>query len=435
MTRSVSTRAWYKQRASTGADATLFFVVFVCGTATVVWMKSRDFNQIAVTAVPVALILLYAAIVTLVPYFRIREDQAGDNCYYLGFLFTLVSLSLALGTFVSSRGGEQIVEDFGIALASTITGLVLRVMFNQMRQDPVEIEREARLELAAAAQRLRSELDQAALEINAFRRATQQAIADGFEEFSVKTRNTLDHTLARYEEATQTWTERIRRTFEAVYDNSHRLAELSDKVVNELEVVTGRLKAIHIPSDAIEIVLKPLSDAVETISDQLKTWTEVESKGLRRLMRNLKKTNEGVLELEKRVALAVTTVQSLEELADRFKKIGSQLVLLATGLDHASKALRDSSSGWYRGLEDEAQRTRAALRSAAESIAEVGQDLKEALGSPIEEASNALAAFAKQTESMQRIGATLERLEPLLSKQVEMLSRTGDRVIHSSSRS
>src|SRR5205823_5195428 len=114
---------------------------------------------VAVTSIPVAIMLLYALCVKFLPFFRLREDQAGDNLYYMGFLFTLTSLGVSLYQFRADGPAEEIVQNFGVAVGSTIAGVALRVLFNQMRLDPVDVEQSARLELAEAARRVRKELD------------------------------------------------------------------------------------------------------------------------------------------------------------------------------------------------------------------------------------------------------------------------------------
>ena len=63
-------------------------------------------------------------------------------------------------------------QNFGIAIASTIAGITLRIMFNQMRRDPVETEAASRLELAEASRRVRRELESSILEFGYFRRMT-----------------------------------------------------------------------------------------------------------------------------------------------------------------------------------------------------------------------------------------------------------------------
>src|SRR3954452_1388905 len=77
---------------------------------------------------------------------------------------------------------EEIVQNFGIAIATTIAGIALRVFFNQLRQDPVEVERLARLELAEAARRGRRELDSTVVEFSYFRRTVQQSMVETLEE-------------------------------------------------------------------------------------------------------------------------------------------------------------------------------------------------------------------------------------------------------------
>jgi hypothetical protein len=46
--------------------------------------------------------------------------------------------------FSAARAAEEIVRNFGIAITSTVVGIALRVLFNQMRRDPLEVERTAR---------------------------------------------------------------------------------------------------------------------------------------------------------------------------------------------------------------------------------------------------------------------------------------------------
>jgi hypothetical protein len=126
----------------------LLFLVFVfVGAAYVVWAKLAGVPAVLVTAVPLVLMVVYALALGLARYLRLRDDQAGDNLYYLGFLYTLTSLGVSLWQFSPNEGAEGIVTNFGVAIASTILGVALRVVFNQMRQDPVEVERTARLEL------------------------------------------------------------------------------------------------------------------------------------------------------------------------------------------------------------------------------------------------------------------------------------------------
>ena len=71
-------------------------------------------------------------------------DRAGDELYYLGLFYTLVSLVMGL-LFVYSaikqgdnaaRASYGLVGSFGIALISTIVGIISRIVFQSMFQQP-----------------------------------------------------------------------------------------------------------------------------------------------------------------------------------------------------------------------------------------------------------------------------------------------------------
>src|SRR5271166_1899153 len=159
-----------------------FFAVVLIGCAYIVFSKLQTFAAVYVTLVPVCIMVIYALLLGLARLFRLRDDQSGDNLYYMGFLFTLTSLAVSLYQFSAAGSAEQIVQNFGIAIASTIAGITLRILFNQMRRDPVEVEATARLELAEASRRVKRELESAILEFGYFRRATQQSMDDAMDE-------------------------------------------------------------------------------------------------------------------------------------------------------------------------------------------------------------------------------------------------------------
>src|ERR1700688_1109637 len=159
----------------------LFFAVVIIGSGYIIFSKLHDFGAFAVTAVPVLIMIGYAVLLGA-RLFRLRDDQSGDNLYYMGFLFTLTSLAVSLYQFSAAGSAEQIVQNFGIAIASTIAGITLRILFNQMRRDPVEVEATARMELAEASRKVRRELESTVLEFAQFRRATQQSITDALDE-------------------------------------------------------------------------------------------------------------------------------------------------------------------------------------------------------------------------------------------------------------
>ena len=79
-------------------------------------------------------------------YVLVEDRQmAGDNLYYLGLLYTLVSLILALlQLFVFDTGGavderaNELIGNFGVALVSTVAGIFARILFQNPINAPDE---------------------------------------------------------------------------------------------------------------------------------------------------------------------------------------------------------------------------------------------------------------------------------------------------------
>ena len=136
-----------------------------------IFLGSGTFSSfLAVIATGISL-FGYAAFSYLSNSNKSEPETIGDNCYYLGFLFTLTSLSIVLFQMGGSNEVNNIrplISGFGVALASTIMGVFLRVVLMQGRNDIVAREREARLSLNQATSELRGALALSIAEIKSF---------------------------------------------------------------------------------------------------------------------------------------------------------------------------------------------------------------------------------------------------------------------------
>ena len=171
----------------------MVFAVFTAiGVAYIITSKALHAEPVLVTSVPVLLMLGYAAALGLWKRLRLRDDQTGDNFYYMGFIFTLTSLAVSLVQYSAGSDVGEIVANFGVAVASTIAGIVLRIFFNLLRRDPIEVEHIARLELGDAAKRVRLELNDVLIELAHFRRSNQQMLEEGFEEIRAEVKRSAE---------------------------------------------------------------------------------------------------------------------------------------------------------------------------------------------------------------------------------------------------
>jgi ElaB/YqjD/DUF883 family membrane-anchored ribosome-binding protein len=224
--------------------------------------------------------IAYALLLGIARLFRLRDDQSGDNLYYMGFLFTLTSLAVSLYQFSAAGSAEQVVQNFGIAIASTIAGISLRILFNQMRRDPVEVEATARLELAEASRKVKRELEGAVLEFGYFRRMAQQSMSDALEEmkdtlgdareqFAGEIRKIASAAGKPIEEASKKSGETIEdmnakmvKTLEAVSTNltqtGDQLSKSTMSISMAIDAVVIKLSSLQTPDQVIEIKLAPM---------------------------------------------------------------------------------------------------------------------------------------------------------------------------------
>jgi hypothetical protein len=289
----------------------LFFAVVVAGCAYIFISKINDVEPIYVTAVPVAIMIAYALVLVAARLFRLRDDQSGDNLYYMGFLFTLTSLGVSLYQYSSNGSAEEIVQNFGIAIASTIAGIALRIFFNQMRRDPVEVEHFARLELAEASRRVKRELDDTVLQFSFFRRATQQSITDSLEEvkallgeartsfvgqlgeFAKNSSEPLASASKKSGETIETLSARISASLDGIAarlaEQSRMIADSSSTTVQALDAVVSKLKAMQTPDQVIEIKLNP---AIQGLSRAVNSFTKSTETHAQTIADNIKETQK-----------------------------------------------------------------------------------------------------------------------------------------------
>ncbi len=290
----------------------LFFAVVIAGAAYIVGSKLAEVRAIFVTLVPVCIMIGYAVVLGFARLFRLRDDQSGDNLYYMGFLFTLTSLAVSLYQFRTDQGAaDQIVQNFGIAIASTIAGIALRIFFNQMRRDPIEIERTARLELADAARKVKRELESTVLEFSYFRRATQQSLAEAVEEINAQLKDAngriieqLDELAARsskpLEEASKKSgdtivnlnariSEALQGVMSRIAGEVGRLSQATEQMIRSFDGIASKLNALQTPEQIIEIKLTPMIQGLTRAVNNFGKHAERQAKAVDE---SLKRTQE-----------------------------------------------------------------------------------------------------------------------------------------------
>ena len=331
---------WLDRHAA-GVSASVFISFVLAGCAYIIFAKLGAIGQLYVTFVPVAAMLAYALLITLARSMRLRDDQSGDNLYYMGFLFTLTSLGVSLYQFSATRAAEEIVQNFGIAIGSTIAGIGLRVIFNQMRRDPIEVERTMRLELAEAARRVRRELDASVVEFGYFRRSAQQSADDSFKhvsevydkqltEFFSKLAEVAKESGATIGELSKTVGAALSASARKMSTQTEKLSGQVEAITNALDSVTSRLNAMQMPERLIEVQLEPIARLLAQAIEQIQTQSDGQAKAVTDLVAVLRgefetTTSTNRAALESAITMINATSEVLNEITTNSKDYAEAL--------------------------------------------------------------------------------------------------------------
>ncbi len=324
-------------------DIYLFFAAFCTGLALYTALKLLHVGQLFQTAAVIGTLIAYAVVVARVPRLRVRLDQAGDNAYYLGLLFTLMSMAVALYEFrgaalgdagaMARSGAEQIIANFGVALGSTIAGIFLRVLLHQMRVDPADVESMTRIELAEASKRVKAHLDEVSGNIALFQGQAGQRMND----VAASSAEAVTKVLSAFAtEVGSAMVELLKRTEEAQRDALERTAGTAQK-------------------------LDAMADSAKAAIDRLKEVAPPPQ----RLASRLNKVCESLYALA--VPIQAIT-QSLLQAANEVTKTGQQIGAVAGQLDVTARDNRDQQALVLRNISEAAEQFRAALGAAGDTL-------------------------------------------------------------------
>ena len=369
-------------------ESIFFGVVALLGSGSILLLHSLGASQATTTSIPVLLMLVYAGI----EYFigESPGDELGDRLYYLGFLLTLTSVGYSLWKFEHSRGDvEAVLGNFGIALATTITGLVLRVVLNQINEDPVELERRARGELRDAARDLRIELISSVEDIGTFRRSVLLSLNDGLEaileRFSAsleKSTNSVAETanqaIAAIGNAAQESSSKIDAALLKLPERAAEVDSVVRRLTGSINECSRRIENIHIDPNVVSEKLAPLADAVSQYNDSVTELVAAQRESTRKLRKSFDSLSDGATKA------AGATVGVKDGFAQLLATSGELAVMLTTFSDamkRTSDGLLDSLAKSSKSLQE--------IEKTAEANFVLAKENREALEIELQNSRNA----------------------------------------------
>ena len=146
-------------------DKSIFLIMFLAGISGLLFLK-------LVSPITWIYVLWPAACLTVYFFYSlargIRLLNPADSIYFLGFLFSLTSISMALYEFTTEQDINSIIRNFGLALTTTILGLFFRVMYSQLVISSDDAEQQSRINIISATHEFESHLISAVTSIHNF---------------------------------------------------------------------------------------------------------------------------------------------------------------------------------------------------------------------------------------------------------------------------
>lgn len=251
-------------------DKGLFALIALLGFGAIFAFKIWGYDHDYIAAFAVLLMVLYGVVAYHIPLVAMRLDRLGDNFYYLGFIYTLASLSAALFQLQSGMQIQALLGSFGIALITTIVGIAGRVLFVQLRSDLDDVEERSRRDLAAASSDLRAQLSLSVREFETFRTGLLQTLTEVETESSKSTKRQIK----AIESLARASAERIEAAFESNRKQSQQLMDALGNITKSVESAAARLESMELPSERLNAQLASFATELEASLKRLGTTIE-----------------------------------------------------------------------------------------------------------------------------------------------------------------
>ena len=320
-------------------DRAVLFLAFLIGAGGSLALKAMDVHPFIPAAFAAITLCCYALVAWAGGRLKVEPETVGDNCYYLGFLFTLASLAYTLYQVAgpSGSGGRpvditSVISGFGLALSSTIVGVFLRVFFMQLRSDFVAKDREMKAEVNRAFGDFKKSMSGMLLQMKSYAVESVQSASERDERIRRSTEQFLeDHQTA------------AKQVLSAINESQETHQKQMKEVIDNLQALQGRLReqemqAIEQIQNRRKLLVSDLEQTEKIFAAQIESVNEVTSKTTAMLSQIEEYT-------AKSAHLASDNDERRREAAEQFIEQNRKLLKENTDflLDHMAKASSEAA--------------------------------------------------------------------------------------------
>lgn len=379
------------------AVAPLWWIAFSLGSLLIIfsgWVPVPYFYVVGLV-LPIAVLIGYAYVGLAHTSSTDGHSQFADSIYYLGFIFTLITLAVALVYLATQENWddvplEQLIGRFGLALATTILGLAIRVATVNLSPTEVGMREDAERALLRSVENFRNHLENSS---EAFRSITETHLDEIGKATQLSSELLRDHAKSTGAELTS-----------AVGKVTTAMEESADAYDRKFRAKTAEMK---FPD---EILAERLSSSIEKITVAIDAMPAVVAKSLTS-QRKIADQSEKVAE---RYANLEQGIQPLTKFAAALGNVGTQLRQMMDDLQSATQTIESrfsNSANRFDNLSKGMERLGDNIASLEQRIQELGK-----LSSTLEQ--NIAVARNHRQELESNLAASRQAVEVLHNELV-----------------
>jgi hypothetical protein len=426
---SVATGSWSEsEESAVKAIDWLFVIAVLLGIAAILGSELKYGPRWGAEAFLSALIVGYATVSYGFSRARYRRhwDKLGDNCYYLGFLFTLATLALALYRFSGQVGViEELVRDFGIALWTTIVGMLLRIIIYQLESSPETEPDEALRLLGNQALETGDKLRLTGSVLEAANRKLIGVVRSAADD----TVQTLKGSAERIRQAGEATSTALQQKLEGMESLNERVNNAAGSLSDSISEMGRRIAQVDVPPDLVAKKLAPVIRSLASGLTQIDNGAKRAEEGNERLLAvlaALDRTAGGAAhtidrllgmgkELEPFVTLVRRICEELDGAAIGLAKSSKTVLSAADGAadmmsELAKRAAADSEvvAKHREALDGELERMRVAITSAEAPLLALSDALRARIEDEAKNAADYRELLEKQLKGVEEIHQKLQ---------------------------
>ena len=320
---------------------------------------------------------------------RLTMAKFADSVYYLGFLFTVVSIIICLSDIQSI--GENLsgmAVRFSAAMVSTLIGMVARTIHVGFKPDQEDAVRSVEERAISSAENLALMFDETFQKLTLFRdevvATTKETVAgakEQIEELSKHSMRAMDTYFAnattRSNEAFDAMLKDAKSASDDLLSTINGLSEKSEQTLDRMEAhamdfgkkAEARLDQTLFPDDLFANKLKPsidaLSQTTEGVNSGIATLADDVKSAARSVGTAIRGLNTKTLILEETLTAVGSIVESQQRLMDAMNGQGSTLV---EGVERAQKEFLDTIDDYQKDFQEELKSNRAVVGQVVDKL-------------------------------------------------------------------